>query len=107
MRQPAQRPIADPRWVLPKRLLAGEYPRNGDDASSVDELAALLAAGVTFFLALTEEGEYDLLPYHALLEQVAAATGRRVQRRRCPFPSGETPTPPQMRGILQALARGH
>jgi len=45
-----QRPIGDSYWVEPRRLLAGEYPRNKDDASSRAKLRSLLEAGMTFFL---------------------------------------------------------
>jgi len=56
------KPIPDSYWVNPGQLLAGEYPRNLDDASSRVKLQRLLEAGVTFFLDLTEAGESGLAP---------------------------------------------
>ena len=40
----------------PGQLLAGEYPRNKDEASSRAKLAALTEAGVNTFIDLTQEG---------------------------------------------------
>lgn len=96
-------PIPDSYWVIPGRLLAGEYPRNEDDASSLPKLRRILEAGVTLFLDLTEEGEHRLKPYAPLL--------RAQDHRRFPIPDGGTPTPEQMTRILdaidRALAAGH
>lgn len=106
-----ERPIPDSYWVRLGRLLAGEYPRNKDDVTSRSKLRRLLEAGVTFFLDLTEEGEYGLKPYVSLLEQEAAALGCQMVHRRMPIPDGETPTSGGMTCILDtidaALAEGH
>ncbi|NLE99845.1 MAG: hypothetical protein GX601_02595 [Anaerolineales bacterium] len=56
------RPIENCYWVSPGKLLAGEYPRNRDEASSRLKMHALIAAGITVFTDLTDEGE-GLLPY--------------------------------------------
>jgi hypothetical protein len=55
--------------VEPGRLLAGRYPAAG-------ELEALLAAGVTLFLDLTEAGELE--PYDSLLSGRARHVRRAV-----------------------------
>lgn len=55
-------PIENCYWVIPGRLLAGEYPRNRDDKSSKTKINALLQAGITVFIDLTEENE-GLYPY--------------------------------------------
>ena len=54
-------PIVNCYWVVPGKLLAGEYPRNIDDESSQPKLSSLTEAGVSVFIDLTEEGE--LRPY--------------------------------------------
>jgi protein-tyrosine phosphatase len=59
--------------------------------------------GITFFLDLTEQGEKQLRPYHALLRQQARAEGRVVQYTRMPIPDFGTPTADQMRHILDLL----
>ena len=61
------RPIEMCYWVVPGRLLAGEYPRNPDTPSSVEKLRRLTDAGVTAFIDLTEDHE-RLKPYAYLLE---------------------------------------
>ncbi len=61
------RPIENCYWVVPGRLLAGEYPRNLDTASSKEKLARLTNAGVSAFIDLTEDHEF-LKPYDYLLE---------------------------------------
>lgn len=59
-------PIDMSYWVVPGRLLAGEYPRNPDTASSREKLARLTSAGVSVFVDLTEDCE-NLKPYAYLL----------------------------------------
>ena len=50
-------PIANSYWVVPGKLLAGEYPINLDEASSRAKMGCLTTAGVRAFIDLTEEGE--------------------------------------------------
>ena len=54
-------PIENCYWVVPGKLLAGEYPRNRNDESSSEKLSRLIGAGITAFIDLTEEGELE--PY--------------------------------------------
>ncbi len=68
-----ERPIEYCYWVT-DQLLAGEYPRNLGEESSVAKIEALRAAGVEIFIDLTEgEGEWKyiqgkkLLPYAQLI----------------------------------------
>ena len=61
------RPIDHSYWVIPGRLLAGEYPRNPDEQSSLEKLAKFTEAGVSVFIDLTEAGEF-LEPYAHLLD---------------------------------------
>ena len=60
------RPIDMCYWVVPGKLLAGEYPRNLDEPSSIEKLARLTDAGVSAFIDLTEAGG-PLKPYAYLL----------------------------------------
>jgi ADP-ribosylglycohydrolase len=57
---PAQ-PLPNTYWVIPGRLLAGEYPGGPDPAEARERVQRLLIAGVDFFLDLTMAGE--LPPY--------------------------------------------
>lgn len=63
-------PIENCYWVLPGRFLAGEYPRDRYLDSSRKKLSALLRAGVTCFVDLTETRD-GLAPYADLVEEIA------------------------------------
>jgi protein-tyrosine phosphatase len=103
-------PIPNAYWVRPGRLLAGEYPGDWDEVMSREKLRRLLEAGVSFFVDLTQAGEYGLEPYASALEQVAAELGREVTHRRLPVRDRGTPGAEGMRLILDtidaALAEG-
>jgi ADP-ribosylglycohydrolase len=62
------KPIANCYWVIPERLLAGEYPGSADRDETRERLRRFLDAGFDYFLDLTAPGElepYDLaLPDH-------------------------------------------
>jgi Dual specificity phosphatase, catalytic domain len=60
-----ERPLPNTYWVIPGRLLAGEYPGHPDSAQARARLARLSLAGIDSFIDLTEDGE--LPPYGALL----------------------------------------
>jgi protein-tyrosine phosphatase/ADP-ribosylglycohydrolase len=70
-------PIPNSYWVQPGRLLAGEYPGSMSRADAMERVQRLLAAGVTSFIDLTEEGE--LPDYASVLPEL---TERRVRHRR-------------------------
>ena len=61
------RPIDHCYWVVPGKLLAGEYPRNLDEESSREKLAKFAEAGISAFIDLTEATEH-LEPYAYLLD---------------------------------------
>jgi protein-tyrosine phosphatase len=95
-------PIPDAYWVVPGRLLAGEYPGAKLDEDALPRLAAFAAAGVMSFVDLTEERE-GLTPYARLL-----APGTRWLRT--PIVDQGCPSGDEMRVILdridEELARG-
>jgi predicted protein tyrosine phosphatase len=63
------KPIKHCYWVIPGKLLAGEYPRTMDEQSSKEKIGALIESGVKVFIDLTEE-EDGLLPYSDLIGSV-------------------------------------
>lgn len=67
------RPIKQCYWVVPGKLLAGEYPRDKEEATSQEKINALLDAGVSVFVDLTEEHE-GLRSYTSLI-------GKAIHRR--------------------------
>jgi Dual specificity phosphatase, catalytic domain len=56
-------------WVVPGRLLGGEYPIGGDYKDARVRLARLRDAGINYFIDLTEKGEMPeyrhLLPVYS------------------------------------------
>ncbi len=70
-------PIPDAYWVVPGRLLAGEYAGAPTDAQAQAKLRRFLAAGVTCFVDLTQEGE--LHPYGPLVGTLSGGTARHVR----------------------------
>jgi ADP-ribosylglycohydrolase/protein-tyrosine phosphatase len=92
-------PIPNSYWVQPGRLLAGEYPGAMSRADAMERVRKLLAAGVTSFIDLTEEGE--LPEYDNLLPEL---TERRVRYRRLPVLDHSVPeSPAHMARILDLL----
>lgn len=103
-------PIPNSYWVEPGRLLAGEYPGSTSRGAGSDRLRRLLAAGVTYFLDLTEPGE--LAPYEQHLPTGMRPGRRKVIYARRPIHDHSVPGAPQtMVQILEqldgALAAGH
>lgn len=92
-------PIPNSYWVVPGRLLAGEYPGSTTRAEAMQRLEKLLAAGVTSFLDLTEEEE--LPPYHVFLGEL---TEQPVRYKRLPIMDHGIPeSPARMSAILDHL----
>lgn len=87
-------PIPDSYWVVPGKLLAGEYPGAKLDADALQRLKSFSASGVTSFVDLTEESE-GLSPYSSLLDG--------AKWMRLPIADGGCPTPEQMRAILDSI----
>ena len=67
------RPIKQCYWVVPGKLLAGEYPIDKDEATSQEKINALLDIGISVFVDLTEEHE-GLRSYTSLI-------GKAIHRR--------------------------
>jgi protein-tyrosine phosphatase len=59
-------PINHCYWVKPGQLLAGEYPRDKDEATSQAKIDSLLRAGVTVFIDLTDQRDH-LEPYSGMI----------------------------------------
>jgi len=70
-------PILNSYWVVPGKLLAGEYPRTGERPSSIIMLQALVAAGIELFIDLTTPND-PLEPYEDLLREVSKGWARRT-----------------------------
>jgi rhodanese/phosphatase family protein len=103
------RPIPNSYWVVPGRLLAGEYPAAQGVEAGRQRLRALLRAGIGVFVNLIAEDEEP--GYDWMLQQEAERSGREAQYHRFGIPDFGVPPPEQMRRILdtldETLAQGH
>jgi protein-tyrosine phosphatase len=103
-------PIIDSYWVVPGRLLAGEYPGARTEEETRAKLRSFLDAGVSYFLDLTEEDEGHE-PYEALLLEEAKERNQMVIYRRLAVLEQGAPATRQMREIQRviqnALNEGH
>jgi protein-tyrosine phosphatase len=76
--QEPPRPDPNTYWVVPSKLLAGEYPGALDLEEARAKLRRFLDAGVRHFVDLTEVGE--LKPYAALLVEEAGSIETSYER---------------------------
>lgn len=96
-----QRPIPESYWVIPGRLLAGEYPGHYQEELTRKRLDALLEAGFDTFIDLTQPGE--IVPYAEILREEAGIYEVDVQRVAFPIADFGLPTHKQMNSILEAI----
>jgi hypothetical protein len=97
-------PITNAYWVMPGRILAGPYPAAPDEGEARSKLRRLLHAGITFFIDLTQPGEYNLLPYAPLLNEEAARLKVNAHHLRLPIQDMSTPSHEEMAQILECLS---
>lgn len=96
------RPNANTYWVVPGRLLAGEYPSAEEELAAIQRLIPFLEAGVTDFVDLTTADE--LAPYDALLQILAVKRGQTPTHQRFPIADYSVPEPAaRMGAILDTL----
>lgn len=98
-------PILDSYWVIPGKLIAGEYPGAVDDDEARERLRWLIEKDVSAWVDLTEDLEAGLPPYKDFLLEEAAEVGRKVTHTRLPIEDFSTPTPEHMKRILDELDR--
>ena len=106
---PVPRPIPATYWLVPGRLLVGEYPGSQSRAEAMERLRRFLQAGVTCFVDLTEPRE---LPSYEALLPFETPEGRRVEYLREPIADHGVPADREamQRAIAMldnALAAGH
>jgi hypothetical protein len=74
------RPVPNSYWVIPRRLLAGEYPISDDYSDARIRLSRFREAGINSFIDLTEKGELPeyrhLLPVHTKYQRSPIADSR-------------------------------
>lgn len=95
-------PFPDSYWVIPGRLLAGEYPASPYfEEETRRKVRQLLRAGVNYIVNLTEEGEAK--PYEPALEEETAGAENACICQRFPIPDYTAPTPEHLEAILNAI----
>jgi len=82
-------PIPNSYQLLDGRLIAGEYPGDREETPARAKIGALLDAGVTTFIDLTEP--HELAPYERHVAEMARARGRDVKYRRLPIQDVSVP----------------
>jgi len=95
-------PLENSYWVVPGKLLAGEFPRTSERTGSMLRLQAMVAAGIMLFIDLTTPGDF-LEPYEGLLKEVSRGWARRM-----PFGIPDVSVPSSrelMADILDAIDR--
>jgi predicted protein tyrosine phosphatase len=104
------RPHSNCYWVVPGRILAGEYPAAIssswyrtmlDSETTKRRLNAYLDAGITFFLDLTEKGE--LVPYLSHLQEEAHKRNLTIKYQRMEIQDGNIPTQAHMDAIQDTI----
>ncbi|MCX6066491.1 MAG: hypothetical protein NT121_12170 [Chloroflexi bacterium] len=95
------RPISESYWVIPGRLLAGEYPGEFSIEVTHRRLDAFLLAGFDTMIDLTCEGE--AVNYAALLRKRAVNVNQKVRYLRFPIGDFGLPTHQMMFDILDVI----
>lgn len=80
---PPGQPLANSYWVLPGRLLAGEYPGGRAREETRERIGRLLAAGVSCFLDLTAPDELE--PYESMLPESVVYLRKPIPDHRVPL----------------------
>lgn len=100
--QPPPKPDPNTYWVVPGKLLAGEYPGARDPEDARRRLRRFLDVGVRHFIDLTEASELE--PYDELLTEEA---GFKTSYERIPIRDVSVPEEPKtVAEIIAAIDRG-
>ena len=97
----AAKPITESYWVIPGRLLAGEYPAHFDESLTHKRVDALIEAGFDLFIDLTRLRE--TVPYADTLLEQAKTYNAEVSHQRFSIGDMGLPTPEQMNTILDMI----
>ena len=78
-------------WVVPGKILAGNYPGEADPSNTRKKLSTILDAGVRCFINLMEGNESNragvpFTPYKDIVDSLASERGFTLKhRRRCRY----------------------
>ena len=95
-------PYAESYWVVPGKLMAGEYPGTHEEELTRRRIIALLRCGVRAFIDLTQHaGSYN--PYRAILEEEALPFNEEVTWKNFPIEDYAIPSLQLMDSILNEI----
>ena len=97
-------PFPDSYWVIPRQLLAGEYPGDTEDRQTKKRTLALLDAGIRTFLNLTDEDETGA-GYRPILRTLAEERQMEITCARMALIDRAVPSVWTMRYILDVIDR--
>jgi hypothetical protein len=95
--------IPDSYWVIPDRFMAGAYPSAIRDDEAHLKAGWLIQNGFSFFLDLTEPGEYGLESYSALLLRMTAENEGTLTHKRISIHDMDIPNREEMVRILDTI----
>ena len=95
------RPLPESYWVLPGRLLAGEYPAEYDEAITRRRIDALIESGFDTLIDLTRPNE--TVSYTQILSEETKIYEVKVEHHRFPIGDFGLPAPHQMNSILDTI----
>ncbi|MFZ2652492.1 MAG: tyrosine-protein phosphatase [Burkholderiaceae bacterium] len=96
------RPYGNCYWLIPGRVLAGEYPGADHSGLMQQRMQALVAAGITRCFDFTHEAE-ALPPYAAALAHAGATRGVEARSQRFAVADFGVPSVSRMRATLRAI----
>ena len=101
-------PFPDSYWVVPGKLLAGDYPGAQDAKEAAAKLTSLLNAGIRHFINLMEPDETDrsghrFVPYADSMQSIASKMGISVTFDQLPVRDLSVPTERHMTKILDQI----
>tara|TARA_A100001037_G_scaffold298246_1_gene321624 strand:+ start:1244 stop:1756 length:513 start_codon:yes stop_codon:yes gene_type:complete len=97
-------PIADSYWVIPNKLLAGEYAGQPTEVGAIGRLKRFLDFGITAFIDLTETTE-RLHPYDHLLSELQNYAGKVIYYTRMPIRDQDVPSIEIMKETMSLIDR--
>jgi len=94
-----EKPFDNCYWVIEGRFLAGEYPRNIDEGTSIDKIGSIVKCGVNCFIDLTSKSD-GLNPYAYFFKTILNVTIKYISM---PIPDFGIPTDGFMIQILDTI----
>lgn len=99
-----QLPYSESYWVVPGKLMAGEYPGEYVEELTRQRVVSLLRSGLNSFIDLIRPSD-SFHAYRDVLEEEAAEFGVEVKYQNFPIEDFSTPSREQMNLILDEIEK--